>query len=282
MKIFISFLIILILGGVVFYLGWINNQIPLGYIAVIHTSTSGFVEHPVKSDEFTWMWENILPTNMTIYKFSLTSYQSKIDSPVKGYLYPSGESYAQAIGLSEDFYFEMELSLVFKIRENNLVSLVINENLTPDTLNTYYQKKAEDMALAISKLALSDPLLFSGGDYEEKIKEQLSKDNNFVSLEILQVIPSNIKKIPDYDNYLYAKKSFFALKEEEMKTKLQLIQLERQRDEEALKKEIQIIQQIEDYGSLLENYPILIEFLQLRKLSSEEFLKFSEIKNQGE
>jgi hypothetical protein len=72
MKAFLITLIILVvLAGAAFYFGWLQILLPAENYAVIFTKTGGYDETVVRPGEFSWRWQRLIPTNMTVYTFDL-------------------------------------------------------------------------------------------------------------------------------------------------------------------------------------------------------------------
>ena len=70
MKKFLIFLfVILILGISIFLIGFIQLRMSVGQQALVHTKTHGWHPQVIRHGEVTWMWQALLPTNMSLIRF---------------------------------------------------------------------------------------------------------------------------------------------------------------------------------------------------------------------
>lgn len=66
-----SLIILILFGGVVFYLGWVQFDVPIGNYGLMLSKTSGVYPELIQSGTFLWRWERLLPTNTQLRIFSL-------------------------------------------------------------------------------------------------------------------------------------------------------------------------------------------------------------------
>lgn len=70
----ILFLLLIILGTVIFFRGWSQIKIKPDSCGVIQTITNGILKTPVISGEFSWNWQFLIPGNAKIKTFTLKPY----------------------------------------------------------------------------------------------------------------------------------------------------------------------------------------------------------------
>ncbi|MBR5402225.1 MAG: hypothetical protein IK102_10495 [Treponema sp.] len=74
MKNFISFLILLIFGAFVFFIGWTQIKVKPGKIGIVQSKTGGIDKKLIESGKFSWHKEFLLPTNAQIMIFDYKPY----------------------------------------------------------------------------------------------------------------------------------------------------------------------------------------------------------------
>ncbi|WP_020613578.1 SPFH domain-containing protein [Sediminispirochaeta bajacaliforniensis] len=243
-KILVVFILLLILGGVVFYFGWIQNLIPENHYAVLFTKTSGYAPNVYKPGVFYWEAERLIPGNMKLHLFDLTPRNRSIES--SGTL-PSGKLYAGILPDEVSFDYTIKLSLSYRIRPEELPHLVKDEGLTQETLNDWYTAREAKVLDAASAYLAQHPDRIG-------IDEDLS--SSFPELEF-----SNISILswhfPDKELYEMAKKLYFdrlsttEAAEREALSKERLWSVSR-------KERLAVL---EEYGRLLSTYPGLLKLV---------------------
>ncbi len=272
-KIVIGIVIVIVIGTIVFIIGLVH--VPRDRYAVVHTSFGGFEAKVLGPDEYAWRWEKLIPSAFEIYVFDLASYEAEVDSPVKGNYYPSGNEYAKAAGVDVSFDFDLRYGIEFSVIPDRLRSLV-QTGLRPEKLGEWYREKAKALAERITQIVVTEPRILRTEGYVEKIGSMIKDEPAFDSILIEKISPEYVS-VPDYDLYLHLKQKYMEIEKLKMEAEIAKINLEKERDLIAIRKEIDIIQNLDKYGEIFKNYPILIEFLYLRNLKPEEFLKLSEV-----
>lgn len=264
-KFLLIFFILLILGGVAFFFGWLNLFIPADAYVVVQSKL--FPEHweeVVKGNEFTWTWENLLPTNLTLHIFKAEIFSKNMET--KG-SFPSGEVFASIMPGNPQFNYDINFLISIQVNFDSLPQLVNGGELKPETLVDWYAKqceliftrilnylrnlKGDKVSLLMDPYSLGQELNNKLGDY-------------YPHLRIVDIVPVTIQ-VPDPDLYLQAKKNYLMLAEQ---IKEQDYSFNQKKEE---------FSPLEYYGKLLTEYPILLKYLYLNKLSGEELLKLPEL-----
>jgi hypothetical protein len=278
MKKFIFILFILIiLGGVCFVFGWINLFVPANSYGVIVSKTSGYDQTLITpGGDFVWRWENIIPTNMTIYAFKNEAYKTTVKSSGE---FPSAGVYSQ-LEKSADFSFLIQVELVFRFNENRLISLVKDQGLTPETLDTWYKSEESSLTSEIYSFLFSLKteddlkLLINLPGLEKRLVSTLQE--NHTELRIIQATPVAPLKLPDPELYLLMKTDYLEILKARTDYQMQLIERQKttisQTDLDLQRSELRL-SQLKDYGELLNKYPILLKYLFIEKLSGQDLLK---------
>lgn len=115
MKNFICFLILLIFGAFVFFVGWTQIKVKPGNIGIVQSKTSGISNKIVIPGKFSWHKEFLIPTNAQIEKFEYKPY--------------NGTKTITGKRSSGDFSFTFQISLSY---EPELISDLLKDNKISD------------------------------------------------------------------------------------------------------------------------------------------------------
>lgn len=257
-KFLISLLIIIIAGGVAFYFGWIQIQLPADSYGVIFTKTNGFEHQVVKPGTFVWRWQRLLPTNLKLYIYKLTTQQTQISS--EGTL-PSGELYAQYLDGKPDFSYRISVSVSYSIRPDALPLLMMQDKITPQTLGEWYgelDKRVSAEAKAyISSQSESGQIVTAGlGSLQPGLLKDL--EGNFSQVSFTSVTPETIK-IPDMALYQKARQQYLAIVDAEQQARQQSAVTKTNLDQLATQR----IEMLRKFGELFNQYPVLLKYLDL-------------------
>jgi len=112
MKNFIGFLIILIFGAFVFFVGWTQIKVKPGNIGIVQSKTSGISSKIIIPGKFSWHKEFLIPTNAQIEKFEYKPYNGK-------------KTITGKRGSAAEFSFTFQISLSY---EPELISDLLKDN----------------------------------------------------------------------------------------------------------------------------------------------------------
>jgi hypothetical protein len=193
---------------------------------------------------------------------------------------PSGDLYSALLPERPDFSWGATLIVAFELKPEVLPSLVEEQNLTSETLNQFYRRKAGLLAQAAAELSLLDSSSnLMGPRWEKDLFTKLKP--LFPELNLLRLTPLNMT-LPDMDLYTLAKESYFSLVKSrgearnnaavDLAAKMELAHIEDEKERLALQK-------MKEYGELLTEYPILLQAIYVQQMSgSETTLEFPELK----
>ena len=255
-KFFVTLLILIILGGAAFFVGWVQFSVPNGSYGVMSSKTHGVDPQLISAGKFRWVWYKLIPTNVSIEVFRIEPVRHTMH--VQGIL-PSGNVYAAFAGNQADFNWNFDAEFSFALRPDSLVELVSeNKILTQDELANFQQNLANEIESAIiryiSSPSNSDELetimAGSGEALENRIAEQFPAIANF-SCQIKNV------QFPDFILYRQVRglyEDFISAQRELTSSTLQ------QKAENRINSMLRI-DELERYGELLNKYPILLQYL---------------------
>ncbi|TFG65205.1 MAG: hypothetical protein E4H36_00655 [Spirochaetales bacterium] len=260
-KFLITFLLLIIAGGAVFYFGWMQIRIPVNSYAVIFFKTGGFEKNPVKAGDFIWRWKKLIPTNATVFVFP--SEPAEKTAVIEGVL-PSAAAYSSIMEGAPDFTYHFEFSIRLSYSPDSLPELVETGAVSPETLDSWYKDLSDRLAQSTVSLmneriqsgryaALSD---FSLGGLEEDLLAILR--NNYTEVTILSVTPVTVR-LPDMELYEIAKRNYLDLVS--LRQNILSDETKALTRTEAL--ETRRLSLLAQYGEMLTKYPILLDYLRI-------------------
>ncbi|MBP5251117.1 MAG: hypothetical protein J6Z17_01745 [Treponema sp.] len=263
-KLFIKFFILVLLAGTVFTFGWMNLFVNAEGFAVMVSKTSGVNDRVISRSSFTWKWQHLIPTNVTLVSFNSAS--ESFSNKIEGTL-PSGALYASHIGGNPDFNYKATVNISLSATEEKVLSLykdgVISDS---QNLSSWLSSKA----LELSQAAAAS---FFDENYEHRLFEKTVFENDDISTLIdktkfygldIKMIKIEGIKLPDFNLYNQAKSSYtnyLAELEKQLKNRAE------NRADEILEDD-RIISRLERFALVVQKYP---EFGTIVK--SQEFSK---------
>lgn len=261
-KLIVIVSILIILAGTVFYFGWIQIQLTENTYAVIFTKTGGWDETVTEPGKFVWRWERLLPTNLSMHKFTLTPHTARVSA--SGSL-PSGEIYSGILDPSPDFDFEIDIIVSFNIDPESLPDLVADAALTEETFDAWHAKTENEVSAKAATFIRERSTDVDAASTLTAMGDALAEDltrylqSAFPHVEFSAITIRDIE-IPDFELYLTAKELFLEYSEsrkesyEEALSQITWTQARAEQYFDVLKK----------YGELISEYPALLDLLSLK------------------
>jgi len=261
-KLALCLLILLLAGGTVFYLGWIQIRLPADGYAVVFTKTGGFDSRVTRPGVFSWRWERLIPQNLTLFTFTLLPYEAQVST--RGAL-PSGDQYASILPEKPDFSYEANMYLQLSLRPDSLPRLVREQNLRPEGLQTYYERAAGEIGPRALALALQyQQELLPGAGMESALREELSRE--YPDLDLLSV-RIRLNRQPDLELYALAKQAYLNIvKQQDASRNAAAERWAKEQDRTLVDMESHHAAQriLSEYGELFNKYPVLLKVLYLQ------------------
>ena len=266
-KFFITLIILLILGGAVFLLGWAQLKVPPGSYGVINSKTHGVDPLPVRSGEFRWVWYKLIPTNVNIavFRLDLEKFPVNFSSSL-----PSGDIYSAFAGLGADFSWEIKAVMSFSIDPDSLIKTVSKHNITDqESLDAYLQGIAQNIEVSILST------LTSGETDAIRLEKILSGSPD---AEMEREIAGRFPEIRDFSFIIQsARFPDFILYRQVRLLYEEFLAKQREYVASAFGRNAEIhiegrlrFDELERYGELLTKYPVLLEYLTLEKSKAEQ------------
>jgi len=267
MKAFLIILVILVvLAGTAFYFGWVQILLPPENYAVVFTKIGGYDDQVIRPGEFSWRWERLIPTNMTLYTFDL--HPRTLEVSFEGSL-PSGQLYSSILPENPDFSLSGNVTIQFGIVPESLPALVAEEKLLPEALDDFYEAKAEQISNRLMDKLKSATL-------NQQMERELARE--FPDLKILSLRTETVR-VPDLELYELARQSYKELVEIRDRSREEAVArmaVEQVRTENARDQERETLEHLREYGKLLNEYPILLKAMYVQKLSGDKVITIPE------
>jgi len=258
-KFLITFIILIIAAGTIFFFGWVQFSVPPGKIGVISSKTHGVDPDYVHSGEFRWIWYKLLPTNVKVAIFNiehsrhLINYSSNL---------PSGDTYANFVGLSNvNFIWNLKGEISFSINPQKLVSIVRQYNIqNQEDLNSYILTIAHEIEMTILRS------LSAAANDSERLEKILT---GAVDSQMLQEINSKYPQIHDFSFSIHsAEIPDFVLYNQIRHLYDEFLSNQREavsssfgrRAETHIENQLRF-EELERYGDLLTRFPVLLDYL---------------------
>ena len=256
---FLTFLIFIGFAGFVFYRGWIQFSIPENHYALAFTKTGGYDKTLMKAGDFNWRWENLFPTNMTLHIFELPWASCNVE--ITGTL-PSGKQYASILENenSDAFEYSLQLSLLYRLSPENILQMIHNDNFQFSHIDGWYSELNQEIQVLAAEAV---PLYLSREVIgEESIRSYIIEriHNNHPEAEIKNILISR-SVLPDIKLYEETRNIYIAGIQA---SRAYTSELEKQNAEleSQLNSKINLLK---DYGEVLTEYPVLLQYFNLEK-----------------
>jgi len=270
-KIIVTFILLIIVAGVIAYFGTVNLGFSADTYGVVFTKTSGFEDSVVAPGRLIWSWKRLFPTNMTVYRFELRP--RMLDANISGRL-PGGELYAHYVEGNPSFSYELTLRLSYRLKPEALPSLVKTKHLRPEDLDKFYSGCEEQVKNSL-KLAVEAILSSSGSADggsaptlllpEDAVRKTLERD--FSEIEFVEISIPRLN-LPDLALYVRAKNQYLAVNAIREERTIATMKLLSEREVTETSK----IELLTKYGELFTKYPALIDFFSIFKESARDFV----------
>lgn len=246
----LSVLIILGTGLAAFYTGWIQFQLDAGEYGVIYTKSHGWEENTVKNGEFSWRWQALFPTNLSLHIYKIMPNNALIKR--SGSL-PSGHLYAALIDENAVFDWNISTKIRYRIIPERL-PLLAAEGISATDLPSLY----DDYEARLGGL-LSDIIDENIADIQE-IEQQLKRRANALDRNVEVADVSIISwELPDMSLYEEAQRRFVEIMEQRTAIVMELQEKALRRDDT----QESMIDLLSRYGEVFTDHPILLELFAL-------------------
>ena len=264
MKGLIGIIVLLGIAGTIFVAGWIQILLPPATYAVLFSKTGGYDPRVIEPASFSWRWERVIPSNVTLYFFPVQP--ATVATPIRGQL-PSAQTVASVLPGTADFAYRATVTVTFAVRPDALPGLVAEQGLLPEALPAWTHAKGEAIAHAAFERAQRGDVagaLPNLAAVEERVTGALAEQ--FPAVQIREVRFADLQ-LPDLELYQRARRAYLALLEaryEARRAAALTLAEDRERGVAAVEARRDALAVLSEYGRVLEEYPILVQFLSLQ------------------
>ncbi|MBQ0162370.1 MAG: hypothetical protein KBS84_04305 [Treponema sp.] len=269
---FFGFLfILLIVGGVGFYIGYSPLKIKHGTVGVLISKTNGVSEVPVERGVFQLNWQFLIPKNTELRTFTLKPYTySKF---VTEFL-PSGDVYSKMLKENPDFSYSFDFEVEFRYTPAECVKLVKSSDIATDAdLQSKLKLKADEIYTECIDLIAAEAKYTTGKIDTKAISEKIISKYSDSDLQLTSVSISGLK-FPDMELYQKAK-SIYMNYLSEVEKKLSTMADSQAREIADYAKNLN---KLEQFGKVLESHPELSDFLKQSKDLNETLKTINSIR----
>jgi hypothetical protein len=259
-KFIISLLFLLIISGTVFYFGYVSFRVPEGSYGVALTRTNGY-DHPVIAPgSFRWMWQGLLPTNLRLFHVTLQERTVTLDFNGK---LPSAEALSNYAANQADFAVRVKARIRYRLQPEVLPQLFQRAGISAESddystiLNdTYASVEAATRALfsdTITSLIEDDGFGMSAAKFKENLETMVAQQ--IPQLQDFEITISEYS-FPDLEIYRTARNNYLVYLNRSHEIAIQALETA----SSARTREISRIEVLKEYGALLQEYPVLLDY----------------------
>lgn len=254
--------VLAILGGIVFFFGWVQFAVPAGSYGVLVSKTGGVNPKPIVPARFRWQWERLLPTNAKILVFNLSPATGSVEAA--GTL-PSGDLYSRMLEGKGDFSWQLKLDVTARVSPDYLPVLVRERDFREQAaLDTWLAGQIASLGQAASGATMHE-LTGDAAQGSTILPDSVALGNSLAQamgktaagkIEIVSVKVVS-SRIPDFALYSMAKSAYA---DYETGKRSRLAAMAAKEADSAMAEYLEI-ERLSRLGELLTKYPILIEYL---------------------
>lgn len=199
MKNSLSFFILLLFSGCIFYLGWTQIKVKPDSCGIVQSKIKGIHDEVVIPGEFSWYWDFLIPTNAKLNVFTMKPYNSNKKISGNFQSYDLNGNYSDYM----NYYFNFSISLSYTpeallnlLKENYISN---NEDLVQYLENAadYIAQKAADYYLTRSA---SDSSFNPQSLKRDELILAISSYKDFPEIDVT-ILALTDYKLPNYNLY---------------------------------------------------------------------------------
>lgn len=272
-KAIVILLLLIILAGTGFGFGYVPLRLEAGSRAVMFTKTSGWHAQPYQAGEFAWAWELLIPTNAILYVFPDEARQVRVESSS---LLPSADLYSRFLEGEPSLEDRIDLQVSYRVSAEGLTELA-PAGLRPQGLEDWYadtDDQLEGLVLRIITRVIENFAESSGSlnpaDVAEEITEELA--DRRPEIELLSVVVNELS-LSDIELYREGRDIYMAVQEARREALITAAQdlAESQATSD------QRLGNLEQYGQLLSDYPVLLDYLEIAAQNDSDPLDLTDL-----
>ncbi|MBQ6779712.1 MAG: hypothetical protein IJP62_00605 [Treponema sp.] len=257
-SLFLTLLCLILVGGAVFYLGWVQFKVKTDECGVLVSKTSGVYPQVIEKGVFCWRWEPLLPTNAKLMTFQLKPHV--YSKSVRGSL-PSAEVYAAQLKGAPEFAYKFDFDISLKVGKKALLEKAADSEITSsDELDSHLNRTADRLAELIAEYFIlasaEDPTKIATARSKEQILSGIGSAADLGDVEVVSIFVKNAQ-IPDATLYNRAKQTYMTFQDyvDEALTK------SAQHQADTILSDNRAVSRLTQIGETLKKYPELTDIL---------------------
>ncbi len=258
-KAFVIFLLLIILAGTGFGFGYVPLRLEPGTQAVMFSKTSGWHDETFQAGSFAWAWELLVPTNATLYIFDDSTRRLSVQSES---LLPSADLYSEFLEGEPRFTDRIDLQVSYRVSAAGLLELAPG-GLRPGGIEDWYadtDSRIEGLVLRILRntieRAASSSESLTTAVVAEAVTGQLQ--DRIPEIELISVVVRELS-LSDIELYREGRDTYMAVQDARREALISAAQNLAQSQATS----DQRFGNLERYGQLLSDYPILLDYLEI-------------------
>lgn len=272
-KAIVILFLLIILVGTGFGFGYVPLRLEPGSRAVMFSKTSGWHDQSFEAGQFAWAWELLIPTNATLYPFHGDSRRVQISSES---LLPSADLYSRFLEGEPSFEDRIDMQLSYRVSADGLAQLAPT-GLRPEGLEEWYadtDSRIEGLVLRILRQVIEDPAASSvsliATAVAESVTDQLQQ--RIPEIQLLSVLVRELS-LSDIELYREGRDTYMAVQDARREALISAAQDLAQSQATS----DQRIGNLERYGQLLTDYPVLLDYLKIAAENGADPLDLTDI-----
>jgi hypothetical protein len=268
------FLFLIIIFSVsIFLIGFIQLRMSVGQQSLVYTKTHGWHREVIRHGEMTWMWQALLPTNLTLIRFHDVPSTSNVHFQMT---LPGWEVYNDGLprsafelsfyGLIEYAFLEDHYWTVFERffrPEDESTELTAEATIRSahGNINQQIQAIVSQIAEEVVSRVINQPnaSLDSVFEFRQSLIQELTNSlSQIPGINILSIGISNVI-VPDFELYTQQRTTFLMNRAElsNRLTELEIALASANRIDDAR------FSMLRTYGEILTNFPGLLEYFRI-------------------
>lgn len=273
-RLLITFIILALVGGAVFLVGYTPLRVGRGSVAILYSRTSGWDPQPIVGGELRWEWEFLLPTNTSVIPFDVTTRSVSIRSEIP---LPSADVYAPLLERTPDLTQRFSGTLRYRVTPSAFAELA-PLGLDPAGLDEWYRDfdaRLVTTALRVVDGAaetIADGRSIVVGELSDEIADRLADrhpEADIVSLVITEL------SLPDPALYALGRETYDTVQ----RARVEALSAQSAAAAVEGSERNRFIETLEAYGRILTEYPVLLEYLEIAARNGSDPLDIEAVRS---
>jgi hypothetical protein len=252
--------ILLVIAALVAGFGYAPVRIPAGGVGVLFSKTSGWDDAPIVAGVWDWRWELLIPTNATIYEFTPETRTVSVESET---LLPSAALYSRFLEGTPSLAQRAEVTVRYRVTPEGFVALAprgfSDEGIAgwlSDADARIEMRVLRYVERRVREMMDDTGITPDPGALGTDLFDELARV--FPEIEILTVTVHRLE-LPDLTLYEIGREAYRVV---QASRETALIEAAAREATQESQRDVRI-SELERYGRVLTEYPVLLEYLEI-------------------